>query len=145
MLVAPGAAAAQTPAGSPVPFVTIAAGEVSRIDEPGQLVIRDQTGWADLWHRIAGGTPPPPVDFHRDMLIGVFAGQVPEPAAVTIRRIMRTSDRLEVSYAMTLTRPPLDGGETFSSAPFHIVRLVRSPLPVEFFRVKTPPVLRRPP
>lgn len=147
MLIAPGTAASQTPAGSPVPFVTIAAADISHMHEPGQLVIRDQAGWADLWRRVAGpgGPPPPPVDFHRDMLIGVFAGQISEPATVAISRIMRTSDRLVIWYAVKHTRPPLDGGGTFSSAPFHIVRLARSPLPVEFFQVKTPQVLRSPP
>ena len=41
------------------------------------------------------------------------------------------------------SRPPLDAGGPASFAPFHIVRLARAPLPVEFVRVKTPPVLRR--
>lgn len=139
------AGAAQAPTGLPVPFATIAAGKFSRIPMPTTLVVRTQAEWADLWRRAAGpgGAAPPAVDFRREMVAAVFGGQVSEPAAMAITRIARTSDRLIIWYTLTFTRPPLDGGATVSFAPFHIVRLALSPLPVEFVQSETPPMLRR--
>ncbi len=139
------AGAAQAPTGLPVPFATIAAGKFSRIPTPMTLVLRTQAEWADLWRRAAGpgGAVPPAVDFRREMVAAVFGGQVSEPAAMAITRIARTSDRLMIWYTLTFTRPPLDGGVPVAFAPFHIVRLARSPLPVEFVQVEMPPVLRR--
>lgn len=145
MAVAVTAGAAQAPTDLPVPFATIAAGKFSRIPTPMTLVLRTQAEWADLWRRAAGpeGAAPPEVDFRREMVAAVFGGQVSEPAAMAITRIARTSDRLMIWYTLTFIRPPLDGGVPVSFAPFHIVRLARSPLPVEFVQVETPPVLRR--
>lgn len=145
MAVALTAEAAQVPTGLPVPFATIAAGKFSRFHTPMTRVIRTQAEWADLWHRAAvpGGAVAPTVDFHRDMVAAVFGGQVSEPAAVAITRIERVSDRLMIWYTLVFTRPPYDGGAQVSFAPFHIVRLARSPLPVEFVQVETPSVLRR--
>lgn len=145
MAVALPAQAAQTPTGLPVPFATIAAGKFSRMHTPMTLVIRTQAEWADLWHRAAvpGGTAAPTIDFRRDMVAAVFGGQVSEPAAMAITRIARVSDRLMIWYTLTFTRPPFDGGTQVSFAPFHIVRLARSPLPVEFVQVEMPPVLHR--
>src|SRR3972149_1675972 len=55
-----GIAAAQTP--SEVPFSTIAAGKISGVRTPTQIVVRDVAAWRSLWARHAGsgGVPPLP-------------------------------------------------------------------------------------
>ncbi|OLD51676.1 MAG: hypothetical protein AUI83_10305 [Armatimonadetes bacterium 13_1_40CM_3_65_7] len=127
--------------GSSTPFVTIAAGTTSRIREPEQLAIRDQNAWQKLWRRHSGSAASPIVNFNTDMVIAMFAGELSEPATLAIMRIARESDRLVVLYRVGPTRPPLDGSGIPPVAPFHIVRVARSALPVTFIRIKVPPVL----
>ena len=137
------AAASPAPSGPPVPFVTIARGTTSRLHAPIRLVIHDARTWNRLWTQILNprqGTPV--VDFARDMAIAIASGPVPEGTTLTITRITRVSGRLLVWYTLSPTRPDGAGGN--ASAPFHVVRVARSPLPVEFVFLKTPPILRRP-
>jgi len=139
-------AAAQVPSRMLLPFVTIAAGTTSSIRTPGQFVVRTQADWLALWRRHGGptGSAIPQVDFHRDMVVGVFAGEVRGQAAVAIVRISREPDRLVVWYSFRDTRPIPGAESSVPSAPFSIVRLLRSPLPVSFVQVKAPQVIRRP-
>lgn len=124
-----------------VPFATIAAGAQTGIRQPGQFVIRSRAAWQSLWRRHSGTNLAPHVDFNRDMVIAVFAGEFTEPATIAITRIIREPSRLVVQYSVSPTRPPLDGPGIPPVAPFHIVRMVHSSLPVVFSRIKTPPVL----
>ncbi len=141
------AALAQSQSGSPLPFVSVAAGSVSGVLEPAQLAIRDEAGWRALWHRHAGpgASPPPSMDFRRDMVVALFAGKIPEPASLSIVRVVPAPDRLVVWYTLRSTRP-LAGPETgLSSTPFQMIALQRSDVPVDFSQIKTPPMLRLPP
>jgi hypothetical protein len=133
-----GTAVAQ--AGPTVAFVTVAQGEASGVLEPTRLVIRDQATWQAFWdrHRGATRTALPAVDFGRDMLVAVFGGESHEMRRLTVRKVVRESDRLEVWYTLTATRPLPDGEGQPAMAPFHIVRLARSPLPVRFLQIKMP-------
>ncbi len=135
---------AQVPSGRAVPFVTIAEGKVSGVRVSERLVIRDDAAWRALWRRHAGpdAGPPPVVAFDRDMVIAVFAGEASDSAVLAITKIAATPDRLEVAYTLRETRPLLAAVATPSAAPFQIVRLARSLLPVGFVQLKTPPVLR---
>ncbi|TMI87186.1 MAG: hypothetical protein E6H00_16350 [Bacillati bacterium ANGP1] len=139
-------ASVQIPSGAPLPFVTIAAGATSSIRTPSRLVVRNDAEWRALWRRHddpAGGAAPR-VDFNRDMVIGVFAGEIRGPAAVAIVRVTRDPDRLVVWYTFRDTSPIPAVDSNVPSAPFSIIRLPRSSLPVGFVQVKTPQVLRRP-
>ena len=137
-------AMAQIPNGHSVPFVTIAEGRVSRVRVPERLVIRDDAGWRVLWRRHADpdAGPPPSVNFDRDMVIAVFAGEASETTVLAITKVSVTPDRLEVTYTLRDTRPLPSATADGSAAPFQMVRLVRSGLPVGFVQLKTPPVLR---
>jgi hypothetical protein len=138
------AAFAQSQSGSPLPFVIIAAGSASGVLEPAQLVIRDEAGWRALWyqHAGAGAGPPPSVDFRRDMVVGIFAGKIPEPASMSIVRVTRAPDRLVVWYTLRATRPLAANGTGLSSTPFNMITLEQSNVPVDFSQIKTPPMLR---
>ena len=108
--------------------------------------MNDEAEWRALCRRHddpAGGAAPP-VDFSRDMVVGVFAGEIRGPAAVAIVRVTRDPDRLVVWYTFRDTRPMPAAEGGVPSTPFSIIRLPRSSLPVSFVQVKTPQVLRRP-
>ena len=53
------------------------------------------------------------MDFARDIVIAVFAGEFTEPAMIAITRIIREPHRLIVLYSVSPTRPPLDGPACF--------------------------------
>ncbi len=132
--------------GVPVPFVTVAKGNVSSIREFNQLAIRERSTWLALWRQHARATslPAPTVDFNRQMVIAIFAGESPAPRRLSIARVVRERSQLVVWYMVRDTRPSLDGEGMNPVTPFHIVRLVHSPLPVRFSQVKLPPVLPQP-
>ena len=125
-----------------LPFATIAAGKTSGVRQPARVVIREAASWQRLWRRHAGPTAEPPsVDFGREMVIALFAGETRRPVALAIARITREAGTLVVWYTQVDTRP-LPQPEDVRVTPFHIVRLARSRLPVKFVRIKTPPVGR---
>ena len=143
LFVATAAGASPMPSGPVVPFVRIAAGAVSRVQAPAQLVIRDDAGWRALWRRHAGpgGPPAPAVGFDQQMVIAIFAGQSPGRATVRVAKITRGPDALVVWYTIRETRPLPAGDVGPSSTAFEIVKVARSPLRVTFTRITTPPVL----
>jgi len=128
-----------------VPYVTVAAGHVSRIRQPMTRVVRDREAWLALWRQHAGRSnlPAPEVDFTRQMVVAVFAGRS-EARKVAVTRIVMEHGRLVVWWGLSDMRP-LPDGPTAMASPFHIVRLSPSPLAVEFRRVKTFPVVVPPP
>jgi hypothetical protein len=134
-----------TLSGPPVPFATVAQGTASGVHAPIQMTIRDTKNWERLWNQLmAPGHRLPAVDFGRDMIIAVSSGPTPEPSVLTITRVTRLRDRLAVVYTLSRPRPLPEGGNAGISAPFHVVRLARSRLPVDFVFFKTPPLLWSP-
>ncbi len=133
------------PNGPDVPFVTVATGRTSGIRQPLQVVIRERDAWLVLWRRHTGpAAGAPPVDFTREMVIAVFGGAGAGARTVTITRIARGPERLTVWYVVAERQPLPDAGDQTPAAPFHIVRLARSPLPVSFLQAKVFPVVPQP-
>lgn len=133
------------PSGPPIPFSTLAQGTASEVHGPVRMVIHDVEGWGRLWSQLLGpGHRPPAVDFGRDMVIALSSGPTSEPATLTITRITRAPGKLVVWYTVAHPRPLPEGGNARSTAPYHVVRLARSPLPVDFVFLKTPPIMRSP-
>ncbi len=138
LVIGVAAVAASATVGSSLPATTIAAGNVSRIHTLTRVIVRDQAAWTDLWRRHTGrADAPPAVNFDRDKVVAVFAGDAFEPVAVSIARIVRESDRLVVTYTLASTRPMADARGPVI-APFHIVLVARLPLPVTFVLRKRP-------
>lgn len=141
------AGAADLPQGPSVPFKTVIAGTTSHITEPTSVVVRDRAAWIALWRRHTGSDrgAPPPVEFARDMLVAVFGGASTEATTAGIARITREPIGLVVWYSVQATRPLPPGDLGTLRAPFHIVRLAQSTLPVTFSFLKTQPILRQQP
>lgn len=114
----------------------------SGVQKPRQVLVRDASALDQLWaeHRIAapGHAPsaPPPVDFEREMVAGVFLG-LSGPSGcdgVAITGLRREAQRLRIEYRHTA--PPAGViCTTALSSPAHLVRLARSDLPLDFVRL----------
>ncbi len=133
---------ARSAAPSSIPFVTIAQGDQSGIHVYTEAVARSTPEWRTLWLRHAAGSPrvqlAPAVDFSRDMVVAVFAGEVPDHTRVAILKIDQETSRLVALVQIASLQPGPVEAEPRSTAPFHIVRILRSPLPVVFLRAKVP-------
>lgn len=139
-----GASFAHAQNGARMQFETIATGRQTRVRDAARYVIRDEAAWVALWKRHAGTAAAPAVDFAREMVIAIFAGESPVPRALSVRFITRDASGLAVSYALGDARPIMDTDGLPRSNAFAIVRLAASPLPVRFLQVKTAPVVRSP-
>ncbi len=125
-----------------VAFSTLALGNQSGIRVQTRVVVRTQTEWQTLWQKHTAGLPRslarPAIDFSRETIIGIFAGEVPSPARVAVVKIAQQEKQLVVLYRVGELQPgpPEQNGGTIT--PFQIVRLPRSALPVVFIPIKNP-------
>jgi len=116
-------------------FETIDKGTQSGYHKRGSLVIKDQAGWENVWNLHTSNLDQiphvPEVDFNTDMVIAIFRGEFPSSGFYTeITNIAESKDKLEVTVTETndLQGMLLD----VMTYPYHIVKLRRSDLPVEF-------------
>ncbi|MHC4954883.1 MAG: hypothetical protein ACYTGZ_13435, partial [Planctomycetota bacterium] len=94
----------QEPTESPVPFAVLDSGQFSGIGTAQNVAIMNEADWNALWAEHAGGTPPP-VDFSKDLVVGVFLG----PRASTAYSVR--IDWIGKIHATALVGP--DGPELF--------------------------------
>ncbi len=130
-----------------IPFETVEQGDHSGVQAEGGRVVRSPAAWEALWAEHAAGRVPapplPPVDFSREMVLAYFLGEKPTAGyAVEIREIAVSEGRVLVHVAVTT--PPA-GAPVLQvlTQPFHIVRALRSELPVEFVPVEADPGPKR--
>jgi hypothetical protein len=110
-----------------VSFKTIARGVRSGVREPLETVIRSQTDWQSLWGRhTSTGTapsPPPTVDFDKELVAAVFLGEKPSGGyGVEISSAEVADNSLTIFVKETSPKP----GAIVTLAinqPFHIVRI----------------------
>ena len=119
-----------------VPFETVDQGVDSGDQEPAQLVLRSQEAWRQVWERhealLIHAPEQPPVDFHKEMVLAVFLGQRPTGGfAIEIKAVDTRADALHVLVEETSPPPEAMVTQAFTS-PYHIVRLKRVALPVQF-------------
>lgn len=127
-----------------VTFSTIASGPRSGVRTQTQVVIRTPTEWNVLWRKHSAGLPTtsgvPKVDFSRDMVIAVFAGDAPAATRVSIVRILQQQSQLIVLVRIGEMQPGPTQIDSAEGSPFQVVRLARSTLPVIFLPAKAPRV-----
>jgi hypothetical protein len=118
-------------------FSTVELGASSGIREPTRIVVRASREWLLVWARHAGSigaVQAPPVDFSREMVVGVFMGERETGGyQVEIIGVERTASVLRVLY---VTREPEPGAILTQALtqPFHLVRLARDDAFVSFIR-----------
>jgi protease stability complex PrcB-like protein len=117
-----------------VNFTTIARGAMSGVTSPEEIVVQSVQEWHALWTRHAPNTPEPVIDFTKEIVVGVFAGQRPTGGyRVQITSIERSDAGLTVVY--DVTQPAKDAMVTQAlTSPFELVRIPRLQLPVRFER-----------
>jgi hypothetical protein len=126
LLVALSIAGAAGQAGSR--FAAIASGDVSRISEPREVVVRTAGEWRALWTQHAGDTSTAPViDFDRDAVVAIFAGvQRSAGFSIAVTSAVATGNELVITYE--LRRPPADAlTAQMLTQPFQIVRVTAPP------------------
>jgi hypothetical protein len=115
-----------------VPFVSIGEGTASGIADPREVVVRSEQEWKTLWRQHAPSGPPPAVDFRKEIVVGVFAGQRPtEGYRVEIVRVERESEGFSVVYRVEGPAPDALAAQVLTQ-PFKLVRLPGLGLPVRF-------------
>ena len=112
----------QAPA-STVPMKTIEKGMDSQIDRSQQRTARSAGEWATLWNQHAGERPRPPVDFAREMVVGVFLGSRPTGGfSIDVVGAREEGGALVVQYRETRP-PPRSVAAQILTSPYHIVTL----------------------
>ncbi len=114
--------------------------------EPRIAVFRHADKWATFWEKALAPVSTrlatvPPVDFNREMVVGVFRGEKPYPHYDIEIRSIKTETRPEGGEALVvryreITRmmgvfiPP------FAVQPFHLKKVSAYPGPVVFLKVR---------
>lgn len=115
-------------------FTTLGRGDLSRIEDSRDVVVRTAAEWSALWTQHAGKGKPPAVDFTRSIVIAVFLGSRQTAGyAVEITRIEKDDAGLVVTCREQ--RPAAgDMVAQMLTSPFHIVRTDAHSGPVRFKR-----------
>ncbi len=117
-----------------VPFVTVAQGTMSGIEEPREVVARTAAEWQAIWRQHDQTAPAPAVDFTQATVVGIFVGSRPTAGfAVEITAVKTESGRTVVEYR---ERRPASGAFSAQviTSPFHVVRIARTTQPIQFSR-----------
>ena len=109
--------------------------QISGINEPARLVVRDAATWADTWARIwQAQTPAPPLpaaDFTREMLVVAAAGTRSAGGyAIVIESAYRDGDALHV--VVRTDSPTGCLGIAAITAPVDVARVARTQDQVRF-------------
>jgi len=118
-----------------MPITTIAAGGVSNIMEPREVVVKTAVEWEKLWREHSfDNVARPSVDFAKSMVVGVFLGSRNTGGYdVTITGVEQAQGGLVVRYT---EKAPARGAMVAQviTAPFHLVSVPRFDGAVRFER-----------
>jgi len=122
--------------GNSLPVRRVEKGSQSGIVEPREVVIRDEAGWRRLWgeHQPPGqpARSLPGVDFGKEMVIFVALGQrFSGGFTIEIEKVETSRGRLTI-FVRRKGPPPGALVTQALTAPFEIVAVPRSDLPLQF-------------
>jgi hypothetical protein len=122
--------------GASMTFQTVVKAYQSGIKDTQNIVVRDRASWEKLWIAHNPAMPDMPViDFTRQMVVGVFAGEgkLSCGADLAIVQVGSKDGKVVVDYEeRALPRPEVC--LTVLTAPMHLVVLDRADAPVEFVK-----------
>lgn len=110
-----------------VPFTNIVQGTQSAIAVRANYVITSEDQFTELWKMIGATTTPPAIDFTKQAVLAVFAGEE-SSTKIAIARIEDSSERL---VSITIVKPE-DGcaAPKVSASPYEIVAVPATTLPL---------------
>jgi hypothetical protein len=113
-------------------IVTLAQGQMSKVQAPETIVVRAETDWSELWRTHVGDGARPDVDFSRRIVVGVFAGSRPTAGyRIAIAGTSKDGDTLVVEYVEHRPAPDMMVAQVQTS-PFHLAAVPAHPGPVRF-------------
>ncbi len=111
-----------------VPFTPLVSGVHSKVTPRVNDVIPSSTQLSELWNMVDATGAPPKVDFSKNAVIAVFAGQQPTAGyAITVSKIVDSGARL---VSVTIKKP--DSTCTVGkvvTAPYELVAIPTTTLP----------------
>ena len=117
-------------------------GPISKVNQPTTLVITDMHAWQALWKDTIGATPPTlTIDFAQQMAVAIFLGSGQEDI-VCFSHVQVSDDgkTLTVRYSHQL----LPAAVAFRAAPYLLLVIPASKLPVTFQDVPVAPTIKQP-
>ncbi|MEK7114185.1 MAG: protease complex subunit PrcB family protein [Patescibacteria group bacterium] len=132
----PSIAPTSQPSAVAVPFTPLARGNTSTVTKRVNYLITSADGLDKLWKMLDATSTPPTVDFNKNAVIAVFAGQQPTTGyAIEVSKIADLSSRL---VSITLAKP--DGacitGQSLTT-PYEIVTVPTTSLPLAHEDIST--------
>jgi hypothetical protein len=124
--------------GQAVAALEIAAESFSQIHAPRTAVVRTQAEWARLWAEHTGKNdsplPAPKIDFAKQMLVAVFAGDTMACQDFGVGRVLVSGGKLAVEY-FDSPRPDFQVCLAVVTQPMRVVAVPRSEGEVKFVKV----------
>lgn len=124
--------------GKDSPFETIirTEGHGSAINDPGQIIVANETEWKELWTKLHNGMtsipPVPAVDFSTSTVIALFQGvQLSGGYDIGVTHITENEKGMNVSFQETVPGTDCPTTATITS-PCHIVKIAKKTGAVEF-------------
>jgi hypothetical protein len=123
-------------AASPTTVETLAKEQMSRADEPFQVVARTPAEWTALWRKHAGDTPAPKVDFAKRSVVAVFLGTRSSSGySVEITRTREAGGILTIEWQERRPDPGQISAQILTS-PVHIAAIPRHAGEIRFKKVE---------
>jgi hypothetical protein len=113
---------------------TLDRGTQSHIDQARTVVVRSADEWSALWRTHAADKPVAPVDFTKEMVVGVFLGSRPTAGySVEIVGTQEQPDGLVVRYREGSPARDMMTAQVITS-PYHLVAVPKQSGEVRFER-----------
>lgn len=125
--------------GSLFALETVASGAYAGVTAAQNVVIKDKAAWTRLWNDTYKNTAPAPsvpdIDFDKQMVIGVYLGEMPNGCRnARVTKVAVAADKLVVNYSEHDDLRAVMCSQALSS-PFHLVAVNRSDATVEFANI----------
>lgn len=120
-----------------LPFTSIAGFGNNGVKTAQNVVIKDAAAYAKLWESVvAGMAGAPPVDFARQMVVGVFVGAnaLSCGSMMGISKVSMQDGKIVVDYEIRNPAGPIRCMAIMDGAPMELVAIDRSDAPVQFVR-----------
>ena len=114
---------------------TIDKGEQSNIDDSKQVTVRTEAEWTKLWQQHSPDRMRPPMDFSKEMVVGVFMGSRPTAGYnVSIVSTFSKDGNLLVRYQESMPKQGAIAAQVLTF-PYHLVAVPKTTGDVKFEKV----------